>query len=142
MLDESTSLSSCLIVYIRAKPNGVPVTFFLDLVELNSGTAVGIRDSVLDTLHHHKITDSFLENKWLGSTTDGCSTMLGTENGLVALLRRKFSALLSWHCSVHRLELSVSDAIKGVTTTNYFVVFMEKLYFVYSMSPKNNRELQ
>ena len=44
MLEKSTSLSnkSCLIIYLRAKPNGVPITFLLDLVELSSGTADGI----------------------------------------------------------------------------------------------------
>lgn len=143
LLDESTSLSkkSCLIVYVRCAVNGSPSTFFLDLVELGSGTASGIMKALLDTLHKHGFSQDFLKDKWLSIATDGCSTMLGRCNGLIVKLQETYPDLLSWHCSAHRLELAVSDALKEVTATNHFQLFMESLYSTYSMSPKNQREL-
>ena len=143
LLDESTSLSKkfCLIIYIRCALSGSPTTFFLDLVELASGTAAGIMQSLLDTLYKHGFSQNFLEDLWPSVATDGCSMMLGRSNGLVVKLQELYPYLISWHCSTHRLELAVSDGLKELTATNHFQVFMERLYSTYSMSPKNQREL-
>lgn len=145
LLDESTSLSkkSCLIVYIRMVIPGSnkPVSFFLDLVELASSSANGIKEALLMCLFESGFDETYCQQYWLGITTDGCSTMLGKQNGLVALLQRQFPKLVPWHCAAHRLELAVADALKDVSATNHFKIFLEKLYSTYSMSAKNSREL-
>jgi len=42
----------------------------------------------------------------------------------------------------HRLELAMSDAIDEMNSVNHFKAFMHKLYSLYSMSNKNERELK
>lgn len=55
MLDESASLSkkSCLIVYVRGTPSDVTVSIFLDLVELESGTDIGVKTALIALLEKH-----------------------------------------------------------------------------------------
>lgn len=145
LLDESTSLSrkSCLIVYIRTflPSHTEPVTFLLDLVELENTTASGIKTALLKSLKAAGFNEQYCQEHWLGIATDGCSTMLGKKNGLIAQLKVVYPHLIPWHCAAHRLELAVGDALSDVTGTNHFKIFMEKLYCVFSMSPKNQREL-
>ena len=59
-----------------------------------------------------------------------------------ALIREKFPSLIVWHCANHRLELSVSDAVKSVSEINSFKAFFGKLHVLYHASPKNSRDLQ
>lgn len=42
----------------------------------------------------------------------------------------------------HRLELAVKNSIDDLNAIWHFKVFVDELYKVYSMSPKNQRELQ
>ena len=146
LLDESTSLSkrSCLIIYIRSVLPGdnTPNTFFLSLVELDSATAPSIKETLMQELYKVGFNEEYCQMNWLGIATDGCSTMLGKQNGLIALLQKQFPKLVPWHCAAHRLELAVGDALKDVPSCNSFKIFLEKLYSVYSMSPKNQRELR
>lgn len=67
IIDESTTLSqkSTLIVYIRVclADSGMnsPVNVFLDLVELESVTAKGVFDCLLNCLNSYGITEEFLK---------------------------------------------------------------------------------
>jgi len=146
LIDESTSLShkSCLIVYIRCSVDDSvgPVTVFLDLLELSSLSAESIVDSLLSCLNSHGLTQSFLQDHWLGLATDGASVMLGRKAGVFVTLKAKYNQLIGWHCLNHRLELSVHDAVKLCTEVNPFKIFMDKLYTLYSVSPKNRRYLE
>lgn len=67
--------------------------------------------------------------------------MVGGKNGVYTKLKSMFPGLIGWHCLNHRLELSVSDAVKHCTETNHFTIFLDKLYCLYNQSPKNLREL-
>ena len=49
---------------------------------------------------------------------------------------------MDWHCFNHRLELAVNDAITSCSEVNYFKHFMDKLYYLYSQSPKSRRALE
>lgn len=144
MLDESTTLSTkaALIIYIRTIINESPITFFLDLVELKEGgTAEAIKNCLLKCLSRHGFSHEILVERWIGFTTDGCSTMLGKSNGLHAIVKVIYPEIISWHCSAHRLELAVNDSLKAVISTNHFSIFLSKLHNVFSMSTKNQREL-
>lgn len=61
------------------------------------------------------------------------------KNGVYTKLKSMFPGLIGWHCLNHRLELSVSDAVKHCTETNHFTAFLDKLYCLYNQSPKNPR---
>jgi Domain of unknown function (DUF4371) len=145
-VDESTSLSdkTCLIIYLRWCPPGSDeaVSIFLDLVALDNGNAAAIVSSLLASLHANGIDEEVLSRSWLGFGTDGAAVMMGTKNGVAAALKQKFPSLIGWHCFNHRLELGVHDAIKACSEVNYFKMFIEKLYCIFSVSPKNRRYLE
>lgn len=146
LIDESTSLGkkSCLIIYIRScvGESTEPLSFMLDIIDLRDTTAAGILDALLECLNKHGLTDTVLGQFWLGLGTDGASVMLGKRGGLCVQLKEKYPNLIAWHCFNHRLELAVHGATKACTEINHFKLFMEKLYSLYSMSPKNRRALE
>lgn len=148
IVDESTSLSnkSSLIVYVRCSlpKKGMlgSTNIFLDLVELEGVTAKAVFDSLINCLHSHGITDTFLSNNLTSFTCDGAATMIGKKKGVGALFCSKFPSVIVWHCANHRLELSVADVLKSVSGVDKFKSFIDKLYVVYHASPKNSRELR
>ena len=146
LINESTSLSqkSCLIVYIRCCVDecSEPTTVYLDLLELSSLTADVTVEMLLDCLIGHGFTEDILADQFLGLATDGASVMLGKHAGVYAQLKAQFPNLIGWHCLNHRLELSVHDAIEACTEVNHFKIFIQKLYTLYSASPKNRRALE
>ncbi|XP_077087102.1 E3 SUMO-protein ligase KIAA1586-like [Siphateles boraxobius] len=85
--------------------------------------------------------DEFLKQCFLGFWSDRASVMLGRKAGLYAKLKARYPAVVGWHCLNHRLELSVGDAVRSCVETNHFTSFLDKLYCLYSQSPKNLREL-
>ena len=54
----------------------------------------------------------------------------------------KFPDLLVWHCLNHRLKLSVGDVLRDVTEVNRFQSFVDSIYCVYRMSPKNQFQIR
>lgn len=144
LIDESTSLGrkTCMVVYIRCSINNEkPTTFFLALVEPISTNAKGIHESLIACLHAHGLNDQYIADNLMCMCTDGASVMMGKNAGVQTLIKNTFPRVLGWHCMNHRLELSVNDAIKSCTEINHFVIFIHKLYCIYSQSPKNTREL-
>lgn len=63
------------------------------------------------------------------------------KKGVATEMKREFPNLVVWHCCSYRLELAVSDMRNEVQGINHFHSFFDKLYSLYSMSPKNQREL-
>lgn len=56
---------------------------------------------------------------------------------LATLMKEYIQRMLFCHCINHRLELPVHDSVKDVMTTNYFVMFLDKVYSTLSMSLRN-----
>ena len=67
--------------------------------------------------------------------------MLGTRSGVGKRLKEQFPALFIWHCMNHRLELAVADAIKAIDAFYALESLFNKIYSVYSLSSKLQREL-
>lgn len=72
---------------------------------------------------------------------DGASVTIG-KNSEVATRLNMFPNLIIWHCSNHRLELAVNDIVNEVDGINHLKKFMDKLYYLYHQSPKNQNELR
>jgi len=145
LIDESTTVShrSTLIIYLRTSfGNLEPDTFFLDLVELISTTAPAITAALLACLSGYGFSTEFIAENCVGLACDGASAMLGKDAGVGRLLQNQFPKLFVWHCVAHRLELSVHDTVKEVAGVNNFKLFIDKLYSLYSTSPKNQAELR
>lgn len=119
-----------------------PTMFFLDLIELDGCQAESIVNSLLACLEKHGIDRIFLDECLYGFCSDGASVMMGRTSGVFRRLKTLFPRILGWHCINHRLELSVGDAVKSCSAVNHFKSLMDKLYCLYSQSPKNVRELQ
>lgn len=143
LIDESTTISNktALVIHLRACINGKPTTFFLDLVHLVSADAKSIVDAVLKTLAAHGFDTNYMEEHFICFASDGASVMTGTKSGVGAILLGMFPDLVLWHCSNHRLELSVNDAIGEVSGINPFKIFLDSLYSLYNQSPKLQQEL-
>ena len=47
--------------------------------------------------------------KLVGLGFDGCSTMTGKENGVQAIIRKKYPITCYFHCASHKLNLVVND---------------------------------
>lgn len=130
----------CLVVYIRAstdvKNEADPITFFLDLFELENTKSETIVSQLLLCLSKHKLSHEYLIQNFICFACDGASNMIGRKAGVGKLLTDKYPDLLVWHCSNHRLELAVDDVVNEVAGINHFKIFFDYLYALYSSSPK------
>ena len=68
--------------------------------------------------------------------------MLGEDSSVSTRLIAKYHKIIVWHCLNHRLELYIHDAMNEVTAINHFQHLFDKLYSLYSRSPKNQSELR
>lgn len=103
MIDESTdrTLEQHLIIYvcyITGNGSGVPVTQFVELSSVASGTGESIYatvNEVLNKLHLDK-------TRLVAVATDGASAMIGSRIGLTTRLRNDQPSLVNVHCIAHR----------------------------------------
>lgn len=145
-IDESSVYGlTYLIIYLRSdiSGNGDLENIFLNLVELKQGTdAASIYSSLRESLRDAGLNDEWLSKHLISIATDGASVLTGKVSGLIARLKTDFPNVQAVHCLAHRLELAVHDSLKAVTGTNYFDIFISKLYAIYHQSPKNTRLLK
>ena len=143
MADESTSLAraSCLM-FMRAMVNQKPTNLLLDLIQLRSIEAKSIAEAVVSCLKQNGFTDDYCKQNFICFASDGASNMTGKKSGVGKLFLDTFPNLILWHCSNHRLELSVGDVANEVSGINPFKMFMDSLYALYSQSPKNQQALK
>ena len=143
MIDESTSVANLqsLILYGRLLFNGEVCTYFLEHRPLTIATSAAVESSLAEFFKNAKITDKILKEQLIGFCSDGASCMVGQFNGVASLLKAKYPLVKSFHCITHRLELAIKNAVDAVNTVSHFRCFVDELYKVYSMSPKNQSEL-
>lgn len=148
MLDESTTVSrkSCMVVYVRTvwpfEGEEECFAYPLGLVELPSMTAEAITKSLFELLGNNGFSKNFLSRNLMGACSDGASVMLGKHSGVLTRLKGEFPDVFLWHCMCHRIELAIGDAVKSVGQVNHVKSFLDKLYSVFSQSPKAQRELE
>lgn len=93
-------------------------------------------------MNKHGFDQQFLTECFVCFACDGASVMIGKNSGVPTRLKQMFPHLIIWHCSNHRLELALNDAMNEVAGINNFKIFMDKLYSLYHQSPKNQNELR
>ena len=144
MIDEATtnSLKSSLVVCLRFFLHGKPTSMFLDLIELEKSDSQTILDTLLRCMKKHGMKSDYLQEYLICFASDGASVMTGRASGIVTKLKEMFPNVVFWHCCNHKLELAVNDCVKAVGGINNFKIFMDKLFSLYSASPKNKMELQ
>ena len=77
--------------------------------------------------------------KLVGLGTDGASANIAAR-GLKGLVEEKLPWIYFMWCLAHRLELAISDALKG-TIFDLIDEMLLRLYYIYEKSPKKCREL-
>ena len=93
---------------------------FLDLIELTKQDASTIIDSLLNCMDINGFKDHYLSQNLIGFACDGVSVMLSRRSGVGTQISSKNLRVILWHYLNHRLELSVSDAIKKMNSLNHF----------------------
>ena len=73
-------------------------------------------------------------------STDGASTMIGHENGLVSFLKKNNPNLIIVHCLAHRESLAAIDASKKIHELFYVEKIANNVYSWIQNSPKRNNE--
>lgn len=143
MIDESTSCSNdqSIIIYIRTLYDNEPSVYFFGLVPVTLATAAGIYDTVMKFLEKQGLSESILEQQLISFCSDGASTMMGSVSGVATLLQTRFKGIHVFHCMAHRLELAVKRAVDTVNAASHFRDVVDGIYKIYSMSPKNQREI-
>ena len=88
LVDESTSHrhASILVLCMRAVIGdaGSPLTFFLDIVELEGANAQDIYDAIVKCLKKHGFSDEFLRLNFIGFSSDGASNIWVAETVLAS----------------------------------------------------------
>ncbi|KAH7422047.1 hypothetical protein KP509_13G088000 [Ceratopteris richardii] len=143
MLDESTyrSLEKHLIVYISfldKEGYGFCRVEFLKLILVEDGYAQTKFDAVMNMISHMHID----LRKLVGISTDGHSSMLGYQDGLVAKLSRYVPHLISMHCVAHREAFAVIDACKSFPCLSYIDKIVDKIYSWISASTVRHTDFQ
>ncbi|KAI6651795.1 hypothetical protein LOD99_5042 [Oopsacas minuta] len=95
----------------------------------------------MECMGRYGFDECYINQNMIGFACDGASVILGKHSGVGTRMAKQFPNTILWHCLNHRLELSVSDTIKKLNSINHFKIFFDKLYSLYSRSPKNQREL-
>ena len=72
--------------------------------------------------------------------TDGASVNIGDHNGMKAKLQQRLPWLIWTWCFAHRLELACKNSMSSQLFTEVLEM-LQKLYTMYSRSPKKSREL-
>jgi hypothetical protein len=106
--DDSTTEQETL--FIRFCVMGKITTRFLCIGEPRSTSALDLLSFVKRKIDENRFQTHV--HKLVGFGCDGASNMMGSKNGLVSLIRKDHSEIISVHCLAHRMELAFKDVFK------------------------------
>lgn len=122
IIDESTDIGMekqlCVVVRYFSKEKAGIGTTFLSIIALESGTAEGIFDSLVQFLKKNKLTP---EN-CMGLATDGCSTMCGKNNSVLTKFQAVSPRMIHIRCICHSIQLCSSFALRHLPCNIEFMV--------------------
>lgn len=78
---------------------------FVGFIELDALDA----NTIAKTIEIFLTKEDLNPEKCVGLGFDGCSTMSGKENGVQAILRKRYTKAFFFHCSSHKLNLVIND---------------------------------
>lgn len=98
---------------------------FVGYIQLQSQDAHTIANAIQNFL----INENLSVQNCVGFGFDGCSKMAGKEGGVQAILKKKYSKSLFFHCSSHKLNLVVNDASKLPEIRNTIATVKDTISF-------------
>ena len=123
MADGSTdrTMAEQEAIFIRYVCQGEPTNRFVALVELTSGSAIGVVEAIDNALDLVGINMEEQRNKVVNLNLDGASVNMDIYNGVAAKLQQRLGPhLTKVHCINHQLELSILDVRKDSTYLGTF----------------------
>lgn len=101
---------------------------FLGFTELKKLYAEAIASNILEFSNNVGLNMT----KLVGLGFDGCSTMAGKENGVQAIIKRKYESVSFFHCASHKFNLVVNDLnslpkIRNTTVKEIIKFFRESI---------------
>ena len=139
LIDESTDVSVAqvlaLVVRVYDPLNRKTQDLLLDLVEPHGGTAQGLFQAVMDALKAAGVD----QNNIIGLGADNCSTMMGANGGLRALLEEVVPGLFVMGCVCHSLALCSGHAARCLPS--WLEMLVKDIASYLSRSPKRRDAL-
>ena len=120
---------------------------FKYVFQVKSGDHIGISDSINESWDDllKCSTDSSnnvsYHKRLIGFTSDGANLNKGCLNSVKTVLRELSPWLVFIWCIAHRLELSLSDALKDTEFKEVDTMLLQ-LYLLYRKAPKKFRQLK
>ncbi len=141
MADETTDNSNReqVVVCIRWIDDAlVPRESFVGFQQVDCINAATIGCVIKDTLLRMNVA----LGKCRGQCYDGCSTMSGSKNGVVQLIKREEPRALYTHCYGHALNLACSDSIKRSKVMKDALDTTHEITKLVKKSPKRDAQLE
>ena len=104
------------IVYSRYIKDGVPVTKYLGIKQLEHAHADGTLSAIEAALCNHLKTTEVVYEKGVNCNFDGASVMSGRLSGVWTKMQQKQPGMVFTNCIGHNLELAILDSIKSDTS--------------------------
>ena len=139
MIDESTDQSvkqvMALVVRVFDPESKKTQDLLLDLVEPRDGTARGLFDSMMEALEAAGVDKTGI----IGLGADNCSTMMGANGGVRALLQDVVPGLFVMGCVCHSLALCTGHAARCLPS--WLEMLVKDIASYMSRSPKRRDAL-
>ncbi|XP_072563772.1 zinc finger protein 862-like isoform X2 [Paramormyrops kingsleyae] len=149
MVDEATDISVTKqlgLVVSFLGPNHVGVTAVktrvLHLGAVSAGDAATLYDTILRVIRDDKMLPT---DKLASFASDGAAVMIGRKAGVGKRLQDLFPGLVTVHCVAHRLNLAVSDCIKGQRAVQYLTKYARTvgtIFWFYQASSNRTSSLK
>lgn len=140
IIDESTDVSTAevlaVVVRFLDEKRAKVVDTLLDLVEVGDGTSAGLFTAVKKLLANNEIPISNV----VGFAADNCSTMMGTEAGFQALLKKEIPSVFVLGCVCHSFALCANAASNRLPS--WLEAFIKSVCFYFSRSSKRSHQFQ
>ena len=132
IIDESTDTGMekqlCVVVRDYSQLKKCIVTTFLGIIALESGTAEGIFNAVVQFLDTNKLQ----VEKCIGLATDGCNVMCGRNNSVITKFQAVCPRVVHIRCICHSIQLCSSYALKTLPRNIEFMVAETYNWFCHS----------
>ena len=136
-------------VYLRYVRDGRPVTQFAGVKNPDKADAAGILKAINEVLLGFRSSNALSDEecldeiyaKLVNCNFEGANVMKGSVTGVQTRMKERQNGLVYTHCTAHRLELAIRDAIKFDAYLDKFDDVINNIFKFYYYSPLRRKEL-
>lgn len=140
MLDESIDIAihKNLVINFKLLVGGIPVVQFSCNVEVVDGKAA----TIVTAVRQYLATIGIPLEKVVGIGTDGANVMIGRKNGVVTVLKRLNTRIVTTWCCAHRLALVAHWAAVQVPELSKVRDTLVQIFTFFKYSPPRYNKLK